>query len=225
MTSAQSSLAQMPSLPPTLYANIKRIVDLYNDGSDKNSHVAFYKDEILRFCDEAGYSYTQEFHVKWMGIHPANRGGEGVHPGRAQTRVLKIFTAGFSLPAIRDNLVGMEDHPVLRQIEKFTLQSCSLSPEYAVYKKGEIKGGCLGASHATHGFAQVHDERPCHIPAISDGGVMSKAKLFTDKGIETAATKGLKYLMVRWEIGAVFGDVPIIISAALNTVQQIGEGL
>ena len=101
----------------------------------------FTRTRFFVFCEEAGYSYTQEFHVKWTGIHPANRGVEGVHPGRAQTRVLKIFTDGFSLPAIRDNLVGMEDHPVLRQIEKFTLQSWSLSPEYADYKKGEIKGG------------------------------------------------------------------------------------
>ena len=222
---AGQSKLTVSTLPSALRDILSKVVALFRDGSDQNSHVAKYMDDIMEACELHGYVYEQIFHVKWMGIHPCNRDGEGVHCGRAQTRVEKIFRAGCSLKTLKQNLVGVEDNPATKRIEAFTLDQCSRSPEYAVYKKGEIKAGTVGASHCTHGFAQVHDERPCNIPCISDNGIMSKKKLFADKSIEQAVNNGLPYKIIRWEVEAEFPDVPKIVQAALNTVQQIGEGL
>ena len=108
--------------------------------------------------------------------------------------------------------------------EEFTLQTCAVSEEFAVYVKGEIKIGTLGASHATHGFAQLHDERPCALTEISEHGVMSKAKCFTDPGIENAVTNGMEYFVFRWEVEHDFPEIPDIVQSALNTVSQVCEG-
>ena len=197
----------------------------WSDGSDKNSQVVFYKDVIMAACEKHGYLHEREMHVKSMGIHPSNRGKTGVHAGRAHTRVDCIFRAGYSEADIRENLVGIEDHPSKQHIQKFTLAQCSTLDAYANYKEGEVKGGTLGAGHATHGFAQVFDQRPCAIASISEDGVMSQRILFTDPGIKKSVMVGSKYKMLRWEIEDAFHQVPEIVQAALNTVIQIAEGM
>ena len=79
-------------------------------------------------------------------------------------------------------------------------------------------------SHATHGFAQLHDERPRSIDNISENGHMSQAKCFKDDGVKRATTVGQRYKMLKWDIGDVFPAVPTIIQAALKTVTQTAEG-
>jgi len=214
----------MANLPVALDAELASICVKWSDGSGKNSQVVAYKDAIILAAETHGYCFTREMHVKSMGIHPANRGNTGVHAGRAQTRVDTIFMAGYSDAAIRDNLIGIEDNPMTKHIEKFTLEQCATSPAYACYKEGEVRGGTLGAGHATHGFAQLHDERPCDIPRISKDGKMSQVTVFEDPGIKKAVTCGLRFKMLRWEIEAAHPQIPEIIQAALNTVTQIAEG-
>ena len=87
-----------------------------------------------------------------------------------------------------------------------------------------MKAGTLGAGHATHGFAQAHDERPCDIKLISENGKMSKRKLFVHAGIKQAVTIGMRYKIIKWEIDFLYPEVAVIIQSALNLVQQAAEG-
>ena len=219
MTSSSSTL-----LPQPLHTIIGDVVEQYNQGGAEMSKVVKFKDVILDACEKYGFLYEQEMHVKQMGCHPSNRDKEGIHPKRSQSRVSTIFDIGFSWRAIKENLVGVEDHPLKRHIAKNTMNVISRSVEYAQYVENEIKGGTLGAGHATHGFAQVFDERPCTIDNVSENGKMSKRKCYKDEGIKNACEKGLRFRMVKWEVEEVFPQACVIIQAALNTITQMAEG-
>lgn len=212
-------------LPCELHGVLQIIVNEYKDNKGEDDiKVVALKDRILESCTTHGYCKLREMHVKTMGIHPANRNRTGVHCIRAQTRLAVIKKSGFSWPAIKENLVGIEDNPATSAIERFTLKQCASRPEYAQYVAGEVKGGTLGAGHATHGFAQLHDRRPCTIPSISTGGYMDQEKCFRDEGIKNATLRGMRYKMLRWEVEHDFPVIPEIIQSALNIVQQVSEG-
>ena len=219
-----SSGSMTTCVPQGLKDIVNPIVVKWRDGSDVNTQVVQYKDDILEACENFGFMHTRLMHVKWMGVHPSNRDGELLSATRANTRVHKLWKGGCSLKTLEGNLVGIEDNPLNKQIERTTLDMCSRSPLFAVYKPGDIKAGTLGAGHVTHGFAQVHDQRPCDIADISENGCMSQQILFKDNNIKQAVTCGMNYKILRWEIESEFPDVPRIIQAALNTVQQVAEG-
>ena len=215
-----------PTLPTELHNALQYIVDQYNatGEGEENSRLVYWKDVAMELCEKHGYMTEDELHCKQMGIFKGNRDGEGVVPTRANKRLSIIVRVGYSQAAIRDNLVGIYDNPFTKEIEAHTLVQCALDESFAQYKEGEIKGGTLGAGHATHGFAQLHDERPCSIENISEHGKMSKSKCYKDPGVKRATEIGNRYKMFRWEIGAVFPAIPTLVQSALNTVTQTAEG-
>ena len=85
----------------------------------------------------------------------------------------------------------MQENPITKHIEAFTLKQCAKSPKYARYEANTVVAGTLGAGHATHGFAQIIDEVPCDLPKISVHGRMSKELCYHDPGIKSACEDGL----------------------------------
>ena len=81
---------------------------------------------------------------------------------------------------LSSNCVAIQDNPTTRRVAKFTIDRCSMSDRFARYSFDEVKAGTLGAGHATHGFAQTHDEVPCAIPEISEDGKMTQKKCFAE---------------------------------------------
>lgn len=214
----------MQALPVALSSVLSEVCGKYVDGHGKNTQVVQYKDMILDACLQHGYASVRRMGPKTMGCHPRNRDGGGIHVKRAHSRIQKIVKAGCSASALKENLVGIEDHPINKHIETFTVAQTALSPEYAQYRAGDIKGGTLGCSHCTHGMAQLHDERPCVLEGISEEGKMSQNLCFSDKLLKQFTMEGMDWLMIRWEVEVAFPLVPTIVQAALNTTQQIAEG-
>ena len=223
VTGNAQSVSDTSNLPEPLSLILKGISDKYDNGQKDDSQVVAYKDTIIDECEKYGYCSEQLIHVKRVGIHPSNRDKAGIHVIRAQTRVQKILLAGFSWRAIKENLVAAEDHPTKKHVEKFTLETCAKSAKYADYKAGEIRAGSLGAGHANHGFAMLHDKRPCDIESISENGRLSHDKCFKDVGMMNATTNGMMWKVLRWEVEAAFPSIPRIVQAALNMVTQIAE--
>ena len=182
------------------------------------------KDDIIvaakkhKFCKEVKYN------VKQLGPHPCNREGEGISDARDQSRVMVIKAGGFSAPTIRPNCISMQENPITKHIEAFTLKQCAKSPKYARYEANMVVAGTLGAGHATHGFAQIIDEVPCDLPKISVHGRMSKELCYQDPGIKSACEDGLWFDELDYRIEVVFPMIPWIVSAALNTVTQVAMG-
>ena len=98
------------------------------------------------------------------------------------------------------------------------------SEKFAKLQFHEIKAGTLGAGHATHGFAMLHDEVPCDIPEISEFGRMSKRVCFQDKGIQDIVENGIEFDVIDYRVERAFQTIPHIIQSALNVVQQVSEG-
>jgi hypothetical protein len=143
-------MADVNLLPQGLHTELEAILKQYNGDSENDGQTVKLKDDALSSLELYGFVYTTDVHPKRMGCHPQNRGGEGITWARAQTRLSVIKSAGFSLGAIRDNAIGVEDHPLNKHIEAYTLEQCALSNQYAKYVKGEIKYGSIGAGHANH---------------------------------------------------------------------------
>lgn len=205
------------------YAELQSIVETYETVGD--AKIVQIKDRIWDSCVRGGMGYEKVMHVKECGACPTNRGGEGLSWYRAHSRASKIKISGFSLPAIVDNAFGMEDHPIDRIFAKYTAQLSNTDPHYARYDEMQVKIGCLGASHATHGFACVYDEVPCDIESLSTNGTIDKTVVYkNDEALRNACEHGLPFKIIRWQVATEFPVVLKIVQRALNTVMQIGEG-
>jgi hypothetical protein len=216
--------AAQSELPLELYNELKAIVEMYEGEAEGSDNVVTLKDDIIRACKQHKCCRAATLHVKQIGPHPSNRDGEGLAAERAQTRLKVIKKGGCSLATLRPNCVAIEDNPTTRSVAKFTMEVCSMSEQFARYSLDEVKAGTLGAGHATHGFAQLHDEVPCTIPEISEDGKMSKKKCYSDKHIKACVENGIEYDLIDWRVERAFPIIPHIIQSALNVVQQVSEG-
>jgi hypothetical protein len=189
------------ALPAGLHFALSKIVDLCNGTGNKNEQVVKMKDDIIKHCRDHKFCRSQRLHVKQIGPHPSNRDGEGLDPYRAQTRVRVIKKGGMSFETIRPNCVAFEDNPMTKHVEKFTLLLCARSNKFAKYEKDMVKVGSVGAGHATHGFAQLHDEVECDIPEISESGKMSKNLCYEDPGIKDSGfVQFVLFAKFSWEV-------------------------
>ena len=144
---------------------------------------------------------------------------------RAHSRASKIKTAGFSLKTWKANAVVVQDNPHTRGIAIYTEARCKTSIYYANYVAKEVTHGNVGGTHATHGCACVHDEVPSPFANISINGKISKTKVFQDdNAFKTAVDDHLVFDEIPWYVYAALPGAIDIISEALNTVMQIGEG-
>ena len=225
MARLQINYAKKDILPLALFEALEIVCHIFS-GSDesRNEQIVKMKDDVIvaakkhKFCKEVKYN------VKQIGPHPCNREGEGLSDVRAQSRVIVIKSGGFSAPTIRPNCICMQENPITKHIEAFTLKQCAKSPKYARYEANMVMAGTLGAGHATHGFAQISDEVPCDLPKISVNGRMSKELCYQDPGIKSACEDGLWFDELDNRIEVVFPMIPWIVSAALNTVTQVAMG-
>ena len=211
-------------LPMELYNTLNAIVQKFQSEDENSDQVVVMKDNIIDACKKHKFCSPRTFHVKNLGPHPSNRDGEGLAPNRAQTRVKVIVKGGCSKPTLRPNCVAMEDDPDTRKVAKFTMEVIAGSEKFAKLELHDIKAGTLGAGHATHGFAMVHDEVPCDIPEISENGRMSKNKCFKDLVIKDLVENGIEFDTIDYRVERAFPVIPHIIQSALNVVQQVSEG-
>ena len=209
-------------LPQSLHDELAVICKQYK-GEDSTQVVA-YMDQILAACRKHNKTNTRHLKALQLGIHPDQRDGQGVHAGRAQTRISSIKASGFSWAAIQPNLIGVEDHPTKCHIASKTMQQIATDNRYAKYVSSDIVGGALGAGHAIHGAAQVIQEMPCTISNISENGKMSKSKCYKDLKLKAFIEDGFDIEMIHWHVEEEFPLVPKIIQSALNTITQVAEG-
>ena len=205
------------------FRELSTIIEEYDTNLD-DAKLVQTKDKILDTCMKHGYASEVMYHVKQVGACPTNRDGEGLSYSRAHSRLSVIKSSGFSLVAFKQNAIAMEDNPE-KTFGKYTANLAKASPGHARYDPFEIKIGCLGATHATHGLACCLDEVPCSIANISEGGKISMQKVFAgDEELKQACMKGIPFKTFRWEVGHVFPQVLKIVQRALNTVSQVAEG-
>ena len=207
------------------YKELKAIVDEYEGTPPTESRNVQFKDRIMESLEKHGDMVHKEMHVKSVGAMPNNRGGEGLLWERAQSRASKIKASGFSREALENNAVVVQDNPYTRAFAHYTFDRCQLDDRYARYVLEEVEAANVGATHATHGFACVHDEVPSTYTNICVDGKMSRAKVFNnDPNYKHAVEIGVMYKYIRWQVYAALPKAIEIISDALNTVMQIGEG-
>ena len=210
-------------LPRALYDELDAICTLYQENPD-NAGTVVIKDKIIETCTKHKFCKPRVLHVKELAPHPSNRDGEGLSANRCQTRVKVIKKGGCSKLTLRPNCVAMEDDPDTRHVAKFAMDVIASSPKFARLVEHEIKAGTLGAGHATHGFAMIHDEVPCDIVEISENGRMSKKLCFEDITIKDIVENGIEVDVIDYRVERAFPMVPHIIQSALNVVQQVSEG-
>ena len=207
------------------YRVLAEYVQMYESGGDDVSQNVAMEDKIFSTLTEHSYMYDQVVNVKQVGTTPFNRGYEGLSWSRAHTRTHSIFNSGTSEAALAPNAVILEDNPFTKDFALYTEQVCASDPHYAKYSAADVKYGALGSTHATHGFACVDDEVPCEIAKISEDGKMNKAYMFQkDPVLKKFVIVGVPYKIVKWVVHAALPRISDIISAALNTVQQVSEG-
>jgi len=219
----QTDLAIREFMKSSCYQELRAISDCYTDKTD--AQIVGMKDDIIRIALRDNYGYSQIVHVKQVGATPFNRGGEGLLVARAHSRVTVIKQSGCSYAAIRDNAVLLEDDPRTNAFGVYTENLCKTDPRYARMRASQIRFANLGATHAFHGFCCVHDEVECKIPAISEDGKMSKAKIFNgDALLREYVEVGVPSIVLKYVVHATLPKISEIVMRALNTVMQVGEG-
>ena len=164
---------------------------------------------------------------KQVGVHPKNRDGEGMLLSRVYSRGNKALTVRFSFTVLQRDTIAIEDNPHTKEIEKFTLKQCASIKNSAQYHEGEVTHGPLGATHMNHFIALVHDECPYEGPdsKFAEGGKVSQAKCFRDKGVQKATVEGIPWDVIDYVVAIEFPAIPVIIQRYLNVVASAAEGI
>ena len=225
MAQMQINYDKKELLPEPLFKTLEVICLAYMSSDDtRNEQIVAMKDDIIDAAKTHNFCREVKYTPKQVGPHPCNREGEGLSDLRAQSRVMVMQAGGLSKATLRPNSISMQENPFSKHIEDFTLKLCAKSSRYARFEKNMILAGTLGAGHAMHGLAQVLDEVPCDLPKISMNGRMSKMLCYQDRNLKSACEDGVMFDELDYRIEIVFPAIPVIVSAALNTVSQGAQG-
>ena len=127
--------AKMDILPKALFHALETVCQNYSGNDEsRNEQIVKMKDDIIVAAKKHKFCREVKYNVKQLGPHPCNREGEGISDVRAQSRVMVIKAGGFSAPTIRPNCISMQENPITKHIEAFTLKQCAKNPKYARYE-------------------------------------------------------------------------------------------
>ena len=90
------------------YQELKLICDTFEASSEDSKNVKA-KDKIIATAKAHDYAKVVHMNCKEVGGAPFNRGGEGLLWSRSHSRVKVIQKSGFSMPAIAENLVSVQE--------------------------------------------------------------------------------------------------------------------
>lgn len=201
---------------------IAQLIDCNNDQQDPK--MVSKLDRVLAILEAGGELYYREIVPKSVGIDPSNRDQDLMSETAVHTRGSSISAAGFSRKIAEAEAVAMEDDPIERMVAKHTMKITSLSSKLATMQMEEIEVGSLGSGHCNQWLCCILDEVPCNIENLSEGGKMSKAKLFADAGTKSACERGLKWAVIRHPNRKMFPKLGSFIQSALNIKHHIGQG-
>lgn len=212
------------SLDDECRAQVKGLVASYK--ADKTK-VAVVKDNLENVFKQKGLAKLRLLNWNQVITHPSNRDKLMLTASGCELRSGRLENVGFSLQTMEKGAWACEFHPVNRAQVNHVLNHFKTDERFAEYDASEVVAGSVGASHTNHIIAQVMQERKCNMPngpVVVDGRYCKSAWMHNGD-FEVAATRGIQWWVIRWEVMEEFGDdIADIFQAALNTDQHVGEG-
>ena len=189
---------------------------LESSGEDE-SRIVMLVDKVLSILEGSHQAYRMQIPPSLVGIHPANRDGQGVIESEVHSLGAEIVAMGWSKLACKD-AVCVEDDSV-STIANFTARITANSERLA--HSPAVKFGSLSCGHTNQFLCCVQAEVPCEHESIAVAGRMSPAKVFAgDPGLQEACCKGMDWLVVKSTAAALYPSLPSLIQAARNATQQ-----
>ena len=210
---------ELASLAPEIVAKMKSLVDrgLHAD----QGKLMAVKDELRDLLLKHDLAEYRRVPPLRMGVHPANRDGQGISDKRAHALMAKIQSTGFSWTACADNAVAFETNPNANHIDACTVQLSNFLDGLAAYSPGQVVAGSVGAGHLNQGLAGFLGNVPCDIDEISVEGRMDRSTVEHDVNFKQALNEGLLFLVVRWQVEVAMPKMPQVFQSALNCAGQL----
>ena len=163
---------------------------------------------------EAGLAYKMQLCPEFVGVHPSNRNGYGLHDCSVQDLGAQICANGFSWAATA-HACAMEDSAGV--IATFSCKLAGASELLPEYIASNIKVGSLSCSHTNAFLLSAKQEVPSTIASISENGRISMAKVCRDdSAMREAIDKGLNWLIYKKEVGKMYPTWATMVQEARN---------
>jgi len=184
--------------------------------------------QMLGLLGDAGEAFEAEMNPKQMGIHPKNRNGKKMQHASMHKKGMKFYTVGFRLQLCgSDKAIAFENNPTTNDCEQHTINLTSSSNYFASYARGAIRAGSVGCSHLNQWLAAVQDGAQTDYETLCEHGKTNICTRHVVEGndeLERAVFKGLKWLLIKWQIAVEYPELPQLIQRALNVEHHVGEG-
>ena len=203
------------------YSMIDGIYQKYMNGTDKLvQHMAESWQTLLQLKG----GYEMHIHNQHMGVHPANRDGEGLAVDRVHRTPKKVKKAGFVVAIAEHDTYCVEENPRRGHIGKFTEENTAMSPGLGKYKAADVKFGSVGAGHLNNSMQAADQGVPCDDNSISANGRMSKEKITENDPAYASAWGNLRWKVIKWPVEVLFPKFPYLFQSALNSIGEIPDG-
>ena len=190
------------------------IIDLLQEASTNRTKIVAIADQIDAKLLEQNLAYRIQMPPEFVGVHPSNRNGYGLHDASVHALGSDIVSRGFSWQAtahacaIEDNSSG--------HIKSFSVKLAQNSDLLGKYT-ANVKLGSLSCSHTNAFLLAARQEIACDIENISEGGKMSMSKICrSDPGLQDAIKQGLKWLVYKSEVEQLYPAFPSLVQEARN---------
>ena len=177
-------------------------------------------DNIVGRLVDQRLAWTMKIPPKFVGVHPANRGGYGVSAVEVHALGRDIVKMGWSTAATA-HAVCIEDGPD-KSIAKFSVRSSHSTPGLGVVDESTIKYGSLACSHTNQFLVAVLSQIESEHEVLTIAGRMSPAKLGArDPKLAQALEHGLSWLVLSAQVADLYPRLPDLLQHARNATGAV----
>lgn len=211
----------LPPLASTTMAVADPAIANQLDSIDKGDAqlISIIDNVVARLVDQK-LAWTMKVPPKFVGVHPANRGGYGVSAVEVHALGRDIVQMGWS-PAATAHAVCIEDGPD-KSIAKFTARLSRGTPGLGVVEESTIKYGSLACSHTNQFLVAVLSQVESEHESLTIAGRMSQAKLGArDPKLAEALEHGMSWLVLSSQVAELYPRLPDLIQHARNATGAV----
>ena len=158
--------------------------------SDQDTKNVGIRDALIDIFEP--YMIPMRLLPKQIGILPTNRDGDPFTVNGVWLRGERVLNSAFSENA-RGKVWCFEDHPVKKEIEKYTMGVTSADPRFAQFKKGQIRVGPANWTHTNQFMCMIEDEAKCSLTTVpTRNGRLNKQEIMArDPKIKSYLSEGM----------------------------------
>jgi len=219
----QVETASVQARVESVRAEVESLMHAASD-TGKGGQLVQAADRIMEQLKRAGLAYTQRIHSEHVGVHPANRYGQGVQPSEVHGLMEDIINLGWSWAKVAQaTCIEVPAGPLHGEYERFNQDLAAGSDgQLAPVQPGALRYLSLSAGHTNQGLRAAHFGVKSESTQLADNGHMCWRKIQSrDPEMGKAISEGLNWTTLARQVEEAFPGLVGMLQEALNASDQV----